>query len=97
MENAFPFQVLSYEGRDFYFQDKAEKQYKVNFEGISSEDQKYLIAVAQEGKIPKGDPRFILPEEAPVPTDEPATASEMETKTEDENVELAPSMADGKG
>jgi len=54
---SFPFRVLSYEGQDFYFEDQSKKQYKVNYKQFSASDQKYLIEVATNGKIPKGDPR----------------------------------------
>ncbi|MEK9986613.1 MAG: hypothetical protein VW879_17885, partial [Opitutae bacterium] len=53
----YEFRVLSYQSQDFYFEDQNKKQYKVNYKQFSSADQKYLIEVATNGKIPKGDPR----------------------------------------
>ena len=54
---SFPFRVLSFEGQEFYFEDRNGKQYKVNYKQFSPTDQKYLIDTAQNGKIPEGDPR----------------------------------------
>ena len=91
---SFPFQVLSYEGQEFYFQDKSEKRYKVNYKQFSAEDQKYLISVAQEGKIPKGDPRFAIQEEEPPPP--VAADAESENEMPEEEVTAAPSMDEGE-
>ena len=55
----YEFRVLSYQSQDFYFEDQNKKQYKVNYKQFSSADQKYLIEVATNGKIPQGDPREI--------------------------------------
>jgi hypothetical protein len=54
---AFAGRVLSYEGQTFYIQGKDKKLYPVPFKQLSPDDQKYLIQIAKEGKIPKGDPR----------------------------------------
>ena len=54
---AFTGRVLSYEGQTFYIQGKDNKLYPVPFKQLSPDDQKYLIQVAREGKVPKGDPR----------------------------------------
>ena len=54
---AFAGRVLSYEGQTFYIQGKDKKLYPVPFKQLSQDDQKYLIQIAKEGKIPKGDPR----------------------------------------
>lgn len=55
----YEFRVLSYQSQDFYFEDQNKKQYKVNYKQFASADQKYLIELATNGKIPKGDPREI--------------------------------------
>jgi hypothetical protein len=57
---SFPFRVLSYEGQEFYFEDQSKNQYKVSYTKFSSADQKYLIDLAQNGKIPEGDPRKLV-------------------------------------
>ena len=73
---SFPFRVLSYEGQDFYFEDQSKKQYKVNYKQFSATDQKYLIEVATNGKIPKGDPRKMeVKEVAPTPESQNAGVS----------------------
>ena len=73
---SFPFRVLSYEGQDFYFEDQSKKQYKVNYKQFSASDQKYLIEVATNGKIPKGDPRKMeVKEVAPTPESQNAGVS----------------------
>ncbi|MDA8775469.1 hypothetical protein N9N13_07050 [Opitutales bacterium] len=64
---AFQGRLVSYEGQTFYIQGKDSKFYPVPFKQLSAEDQKYLIQVAQLGKVPKGDPRSIA-KETPSPT-----------------------------
>lgn len=59
---AFTGRLLSYEGQTFYIEGKDKKIYPVPFKQLSSSDQKYLIQVAQMGKVPKGDPRLIAKE-----------------------------------
>lgn len=56
---AFTGRVLSYEGQTFYIEGKDNKLYPVPFKQLSAPDQKYLIEIAQAGKIPKGDPRTL--------------------------------------
>lgn len=70
---AFTGRVLSYEGQTFYIQGKDNKLYPVPFKQLSPDDQKYLIQVAREGKVPKGDPRKLKPTSPP--TDNPSVAS----------------------
>ena len=48
---SFPFRVLSYEGQEFYFEDKNGKQYKVSYKQFSTADQQYLIDAAKNKKI----------------------------------------------
>ena len=73
---AFTGRVLSYEGQTFYIQGKDNKLYPVPFKQLSPDDQKYLIQVTREGKVPKGDPRKLKP--SPTPTDNPSVASSSE-------------------
>jgi hypothetical protein len=63
---AFQGKLVSYEGQTFYIQGKDNKFYPVLFRQLSADDQKYLIQVAQLGKVPKGDPRS-LPKEGSTP------------------------------
>ena len=63
---AFQGRLVSYEGQTFYIQGKDNKFYPVPFKQLSADDQKYLIQVAQLGKVPKGDPRS-LPKEGSTP------------------------------
>jgi len=83
---SFPFRVLSYEGQEFYFEDKNGKQYKVSYKQFSPADQKYLIDAAQNEKIPEGDPRKLVSTE---------TDSAMES-TEDSNSEEESKDEDAK-
>jgi hypothetical protein len=80
---SFPFRVLSYEGQDFYFEDKSQKQYKVNYKQFSPTDQKYLIDVAENGKIPEGDPRKLV-----TPQTDPETDVSVDTATADNTEEM---------
>ena len=80
---SFPFRVLSYEGQDFYFEDQSKKQYKVNYKQFSAEDQKYLIDAAQNGKIPKGDPRALPSKSNEESEEEMAASTEVDPIEED--------------
>ena len=53
----FSGKVLGYEGQTFFIQGKDNKIYPISFKQLSSNDQKYLIELASNGKIPKGDPK----------------------------------------
>ena len=53
---AFTARIISYVGQTFYLEGKDNKLYPVPFKQLSADDQKYLIQIAQLGKIPKGDP-----------------------------------------
>ena len=77
---SFPFRVLSYEGQEFYFEDKNGKQYKVSYKQFSATDQKYLIDTAQNGKIPEGDPRKLVITES-----DSAMESTEETSSEEKS------------
>ena len=50
---SFTDRALSYEGQTFYLQGKDGRLYPVPFKRVSADDQKYLIQIAQSGKIPK--------------------------------------------
>ena len=73
---AFAGRVLSYEGQTFYIQGKDKKLYPVPFKQLSSDDQKYLIQIAKEGKIPKGDPRNLDISAKPAGADSDPSPSE---------------------
>ena len=62
---AFIGRALSYKGQTFYIEGKDKKLYPVPFKQLSSLDQKYLIAIAQGGKIPEGDPRTLKQDSTP--------------------------------
>lgn len=77
----FPGRVLSYDGQTFYIQGKDGKLYPVPFKRVSADDQKYLIQIAQTGKIPKGDPRKLSKENTEKPSSPQTTkSSENEEK-----------------
>jgi len=75
---AFAGRLVSYEGQTFYIEGKDKKLYPVPFKQLSANDQKYLIQVAQLGKVPKGDPRTLNKKDpSPTPsTDETAKDSD---------------------
>ena len=73
---AFGGRVLSYEGQTFYIEGKDKKLYPVPFKQLSPDDQKYLIQIAREGKIPKGDPRKLDAMERP--DEKPSVVSNSE-------------------
>ncbi len=77
----FTGRVLSYEGQTFYIQGKDGKLYPVPFKRVSADDQKYLIQIAQSGKVPKGDPRKLSKENTEKPSSPQTTkSSENEEK-----------------
>ena len=49
----FSGKVLGYEGQTFFIQGKDNKIYPISFKQLSSNDQKYLIELASNGKFPK--------------------------------------------
>ena len=68
---SFTARALSYEGQTFYLQGKDGRLYPVPFKRVSADDQKYLIQIAQSGKIPKGDPRELANEKTEGPSASP--------------------------
>ena len=79
---AFTGRVLSYEGQIFYIEGKDKKLYPVPFKQLSAPDQKYLIEIAQAGKIPKGDPRTLKLDDSPAKEPAVSDAKEVEKRAE---------------
>jgi hypothetical protein len=77
---AFTGRVLSYEGQTFYIEGKDKKLYPVPFKQLSAPDQKYLIEIAQAGKIPKGDPRTLKLDDSPAKESAVSDAKKVETR-----------------
>ena len=72
---SFTGRVLSYDGQIFYLQGKDGKLYPVPFKRVSPDDQKYLIQIAQSGKVPKGDPRKLSKEKTEAPSSPKTTTT----------------------
>ena len=93
---AFTGRVLSYEGQTFYIEGKDKKLYPVPFKQLSAPDQKYLIEIAQAGKIPKGDPRTLKQDSAPAEQTEVADSVEQQGDTKPKrNEKVKPSFRPG--
>ena len=85
----FTGRVLSYEGQIFYLQGKDGKLYPVPFKRVSANDQKYLIQIAQSGKVPKGDPRKLAKEK----TEDPSSPETTESTGTEEKAPVSPQVA----
>ena len=93
---AFTGRVLSYEGQTFYIEGKDKKLYPVPFKQLSAPDQKYLIEIAQAGKIPKGDPRTLKQDSAPAEQTDVADSVEQQGEARPKlNVKAKPSFRPG--
>ncbi len=78
---AFTGRVLSYEGRTFYIEGKDKKLYPVPYNQLSPDDQKYLIQIAQGGKVPKGDPRSLNSAPSTSPSEKSAVVASPKEET----------------
>ena len=86
----FTGRVLSYEGQTFYVEGKDRKLYPIPFKKVSAADQKYLIQIAQTGKVPKGDPRKLKNKEGQSPAPSGTDPEKGAATQEEESVSKPP-------